>query len=227
MSLKKILVTILVLTISYTWVSAYTEVSCSSDAQFAANACGQCFDGGSREAWNDLWFLSDLWSNQTGDDVLLYKEEQEMPTMINLWWENASWAKSPSDAWFWEYSDDFEALYSDDEQWYILSDWWSVTWLKSRLGYTYSLAKNSADEGANIGMLVFPISTHKIISDWEIIPDADTHNECVLYKSGTPWATVVSTPPEKLPETGPAQYILLLILAMILGFSTIKILNRG
>ena len=226
MSLKKIIVTVIVSTICYTWASAYTEVSCWSDATFAANSCGQCFDWGNKQAWSDLWFLSDLWVNQTGDDVLLYKEEQEMPTMINLWWADSSWVKSPSDAWFWEYSDDFEALYSDTEEGYVLSDGWSVTWIKSQLGYTYSLSNNTAEEWTNIGMLVFPITTHKILSDWEITIDGDTLKECVLYKSGTP-GTVVTTPPEKLPETGPAQYILLLILAMILGFSTIKILNRG
>jgi len=227
MSIKKIIIAWLIISVNYAWAFAYAEVSCSSDDVFAANSCTQCFDWWNKEAWNDLWFLSDTWVNQTGDDILLYKEEQEMPTLINLGWENTSWKKQPNDIGFWEYTDELNDLYSDLEEWYILSNGWSVTWIKSKLGYTYNLAKNTALEWSNIGMLVFPLITRKII-DGELSLDWDTLKECVLYKSWKEWTKTKTevVPTQKLPETGPSEYILLLILAMILGFSTIKILNR-
>lgn len=226
MIIKKVILAISILSISSVPAFAYTEISCSSDPAFAANSCSQCFDWGNKSTGSDLGFLSDVWINGSNNDVLLYKEEQEMPTMINLWGDNASWTQEPTAVNFWEYTDDFNSLYSELEEGYILSSGWKVTWIKSKLGYSYTLSSNTAPEWANIWMLVFPLTTHKLLSDWEITIDGDLHKECVLYKSGEPSEEVI-VPPTKLPDTWPAEYILLLILAMIFGFWVVKIRQRG
>jgi len=226
MKLAKIFSVILILSISYISASAYSEVECSTDATFSANSCNQCFDWWSKEVWSNIGFLSDVWVNTTNNDVLLYKEEQEMPSMVNLWWDATSWSQSPSSTDFWEYSDEFEELYTDEQEWYVLSSGWKTTRIKSKLGFSYSLDTNTANEWENIWLLVFPIVTHKVLSDWEIVIDSTEHKECVLYKSGEETEEVV-VPPKKLPDTWPTEYILLLILAFLLWFGFIKMKSRA
>ena len=222
--LKNILVIGTLVLVATPSFAAYEEIDCSLDKVFSENSCNQCFDWGKKVQWDNLGLLSDLWSNVSDVAKILYKEEQVDPEMINLDSDNVSWSQTTKEG-FWEYTDEFNALYSDTEEGYVLKAGENVTWIKSGLANAYTLDKNTAPENSNIGLLVYPISTHNILADGEITIDNTEHRECVLYKSGEPSEVVVEEP-KKLPETGPAEYILLAILAMILGFGFLQFKAR-
>lgn len=225
---KKILLATAIFSLTSTWVFWYSEVECSSDPAFLENSCNQCFDWWAKEEGVNIGFLSDDWINNTDIKQLIYKEEQSMPRMVNLDWANVSWSQDPSADWFWEYTEDLDALFSQNENGYVLDAGQSVTWLKSKLGYSYKLDKNTASDWANIWMLVYPISVHNIMSDGDMTIDSTVHNECVLYKStSSEVATITSTPPERLPDTWPSEYILLMILAVILWFGFVRFAKRS
>jgi hypothetical protein len=57
------------------------------------------------------------------------------------------------------------------------------------------------------------LNSTNILDNGEVSGDFSDHNECVLYKSGN---KTTPTPPKTLPQTGPAEFFLLLILAMVL-----------
>jgi hypothetical protein len=58
--------------------------------------------------------------NVTDVSKILYKEEQIDPEMINLDSNNVNWIQSPNADEFWTYTDEFNALYSDLEEGYVL-----------------------------------------------------------------------------------------------------------
>lgn len=218
---KKLLVMISLLMITVPSFAAYTEIDCSTaDPVFTENSCNQCFNWSSKIQWDNIWLLSDLWMNVTEVQKIVYKEEQVNPEMINLDSANVSWEQTPNSENFWEYTDEFNTLYSDIEGGYVLDAWSSVTWLESSLSHAYKLDKNTAEAGANIGLLVYPITTHNILADGEITIDSSEHRECVLFTSWEAAEEVVE--PEYLPETGPAEFMLLIIVAMILGFGVLQ-----
>jgi len=226
--IKKIIWTLLISTlINTSFVSAYTEIDCSTDIAFESYSCNQCFDWETKTKWDYIWLLIDDWINPTDTDKILYKEEQRMPEMFNLNPDYVAWSQTPSAEWFWQYSDDFDALYSEEDLGYILEAWKRVTWLESKMGYAYKLDNNAAETNANIGLLVYPITTRVIESNWTPSIIDQEHIECVLFKSA--WASEIETPekPEKLPETGPTEYILLLIIAMILWFGVLRLSSRS
>ena len=224
---KKLLVTATLLSIVTPTFAAYEEVECSTDPVFNQYSCNQCFNWGEKVQWDNLWLLKDVWMNVTDVDKILYKEEQIDPEMINLNKEKVNWIQSPSSNDFWTYTDEFNALYSDTEEGYVLPAWKSVTWIKSKLSSVFNLEKNTAEKWSNIGLLVYPISTHNILKDGEITIDNTEHKECVLFKSWDAAKEVVAPAPKKLPQTGPAEYILLLILSMILGFWVLKFKTKS
>jgi hypothetical protein len=113
-------------------------------------------------------------------------------------------------------------LYSSEFEWYVLPAWQEVTWLKSKLDAAYKLDRNEVANWWNIWLLVYSITTGNILEWWEVSTDFSEHNECVLFKSGD---KVTPTPPPTLPQTGPAEYFLLLILAMVLWFWIVKFKN--
>lgn len=226
--IKKIIWILLVSTlINTSFVSAYSEIDCSSDIAFESNSCNQCFDWGVKNKWDYIGLLVDDWINNTNKDQILYKEEQTMPEMINLNPNLVAWSQTPSEEDFWEYTQEFDSLYSEDDLWYILKAGQRVSWLQSKMWYAYKLDNNASAANANIGLLVYPISTHIIQNDWSPSIDDQEHVECVLFKSA--WASEIETPeqPKKLPDTGPAEYILLMIIAMILWFGFIRLSSRG
>jgi len=53
--------------------------------------------------------------NVTEVQKIVYKEEQVDPEMINLDSSNVTWTQTPDSENFWEYTDEFNALYSDTE----------------------------------------------------------------------------------------------------------------
>lgn len=223
---KKLLAIISLLAIATPSFAAYEEIECSTDTVFSENACNQCFDWGTKMQWDHLGLLSDLWMNVTDVAKILYKEEQVDPEMVNLDVDNVNWTLTPNSENFWDYTDEFNDLYSDLDEWYVLEAGKSITWLKSALSHAFKLETNTSGEWQNIGLLVYPITTHNILADGEITIDNSEHRECVLFKSGEA-AEEEIVPPKKLPETGPAEFMLLAILAMILGFGLLKFRNRA
>lgn len=225
---KKLLLTTTLLAVVTPWFAAYEEVECSTDPVFNQYSCNQCFNWWEKVEWDNLWLLKDLWMNVTDVDKILYKEEQIDPEMINLDKENVNWIQLPNSNDFWTYTDEFNALYSESEEWYVLPAWKSVTWIKSKLSSVFNLEKNTAEKWSNIGLLVYYIYTHNILKDWEIDIDNTEHKECVLFKSWGAAKKVVAPAPKKLPQTGPAEYILLLLfLSMILGFWILKFKTKS
>lgn len=224
---KKILSIVLLSILVLPVASAYEEIDCTSDVVFETNSCNQCFDWGWKNQLDLIGLLRDDWINDSASSMILYKEEQKMPNMVNLNSSNVTWSQTPSTDGFWEYSSDFDALYSEDEEWYILESWNRVTWLESKMWYAFKLDANSAPANSNIGLLVYPISTHLMLDDGTPSIDDDEHKECVLFKSAAAATPVEPEEVERLPDTGPAEWILLWILAMILGFSIMRIKNKA
>jgi len=215
----------LVITPSY---AAYEEIECSNDKVFSEYSCNQCFDWWLKAEWENLWLLIDKWANITDVKEIVYKEEQKDPYMVNLSTWNVTWVQTPDSNNFWEYTDEFNNLYSEADFWYILDPGKSVIWLKSTLSHAFNLEKNTAKTWDNIGMLVYPIVSHNILADWEVSMDENNqHLECVLFKSWKAGEVVVPETPKNLPKTGPAQYILLLFVALIWGFWLLKFRTKS
>ncbi|MDA9129309.1 hypothetical protein N9J72_02425 [Candidatus Gracilibacteria bacterium] len=229
---KQIFASVLVVMIASTNVSfaALDTVSCESDPAFAANSCNQCFDGGTAAEGDNKGFLTDIWENNSDASQVVYKEEQVMPKMIPL--NGSSWTdiKASDSVDFWQYTPEFEALYSDSEEGYVLDAGESVTWIESTLGSAYQLSSSSATAGQNVGLLTYDIGVHNILAGGEPAIETDMYRECVLIKSGvsaptqvTPTDATTPTPapgpgqPTVLPETGP-EYIFLALAALLLGF---------
>ncbi len=222
---KKVLVSSLIASMflsSISFVNAwYEEIDCSTDPVFSEYSCNQCFDWWEKWQNSYIWNLDDVWKNFSTVDQVMYKELQSFPEMMNLNTSKVSWEQTPSSEWFWSYTEEFNALYDEDKAWYVLKAGNEVTWLKSKLGSAYHLARNEASKSSNIGLLVFSITSNNILEDGEISVDDWVHKECVLYKSGDE-KVVKKEKPKELPKTWPEQFFLLLILAMILAFAVLR-----
>lgn len=218
---SKILLAVLLAVSLITPTFAYQEIECSTDLAFSENSCNQCFKGTALSQWSVEWSIFDEWLNDSATDMILYKEIQEDPRLVNLSPDLVQWTQVPSSQGFWEYTSEFDNIYSEAEDGYVLEAGKKITWIKSKLGYGYSVTQNSAAQGENIGMLVFPLTSHALLADGTISEDSDVHNECVLFKSaeGEPENPV---PTPRLPETGPAQFIMLAFFAMLLSFVLVK-----
>ena len=232
-NIKQTLASVLVLMIASTNISfaAVDTVSCDSDPVFSENSCNQCFNGGTAAEGDNKGFLTDIWKNNSDASQVVYKEEQVMPKMIPL--SGASWTeiKASDSVDFWQYTPEFEALYSDSDEGYVLEAGKSVTWIESTLGSAYQLTSSSATAGQNVGIIAYDIGVHNILAGGEPAIETDTYRECVLIKSwvstpavtpSEPWVSAPSTPaapgePTTLPETGP-EHIFLALAALLLGF---------
>lgn len=209
----------------------YEEVDCSTNPVFAENSCwgtDQCFLWWEKLQGDNLWLLTDLWKNVTDVSKIVYKDEQVDPEMINLNTDKVNWTKVPNSEDFWEYTDDFNALYSSEKSWYVLESWKSVNWIQSSLSHAFKLEKNLVPAWSNIWMLIYFITVHNILESWDISLDSNEHKECVLFTS---WESaeeeIVPEEPKKLPETWPAQFILLLVLAMFLSLWVVKFRTKS
>lgn len=221
----KIILSVLLSVVLFTPTFAYETVTCDSDPVFAWNSCTQCFDGKTQSEWDTVGFISDEWINDTQTDMILYKEIQEEPRLVNLSPDSTEWSQVPSSEGFWEYTSEFDNIYSEAEDGYLLKAGKKITWIKSKLGYGYQLGKNSAVADQNIWLLIFPITTHALLADGSISQDDTVHNECVLFKSGTPKEEI--QPITRLPETGPAESAMLILLAMILWFVVLQMKRKS
>jgi len=210
--------------------ASYTELDCKSDTIFTENSCNQCFDWGQQSQDANLGMLSDLWKNNWTVDQALIEAEQDKPSMKSI--NNAVWTQTPDAENFWELTDSVKASFDSKNESYILKAGKSVDWIQSKLGYAYNLTKNTARQWENIGILVYPISTHVLTASGSM-EEAKVHKECVLFKSAWISAPVVQSqtpvnqqPVKQLPKTWP-EHVLLLLLAMILGFGLLKITQKS
>ncbi len=203
----------------------YKEIDCSSDPEFAKYSCNQCFVGWKKAEWEYIWFMEDTWINSTRYDQLMYKEQQKDPKMINLNPSKVEWEQVPSKDSFWKMTDELEALFDNEKDAYLLWKGSSVRWIQMEQWSAYGLKKNKASVWENIWLVVFPIVAHNILEDGSITPETEEHHECVLFKS----AKETKNPPKepkkpikKLPKTGPAEFLILLVLAMVLAFGVLR-----
>ncbi len=206
--------------------AAYKEVSCSSDPLFEQYSCNQCFNWWEQAIWSNIWFLNDKWVNNNDNKQILYKDEQDMPSMKSI--NNTTWKQIPDSENFWEYTSDMDKYYSDEQLWYVLPWKTSVDWLESKQWYAYNLESTDAKKWDPVWVLVYSIAIHNIQWENNVQIKSIKHNECVLFSSATEKndTPVVKTKPKKLPQTWP-QEILLLILAMILAFGVVKFTKKS
>lgn len=228
MSTKQLLATAVLFAVSITSTSAaYDEIECSTDAVFSANACDQCFEWWQKAVGDNVWLIDDEWKNVSNTAKIMYKENQTMPRMLSLGGSN--WSQVPDSDNFWEYTPELEALYSEDDQGYVLEAGANVKFIQSALDSAYLLESSESAQWENIGLLVFPLLSHTMMEDGDISTDDSVHNECVLFKAGASEQEQPTTPstPEPEPkemaqvETGAEAYLILLF-ALILGFVYIK-----
>lgn len=119
--MKKSIVFSLVLSLVFS-SSAYSfeSLDCSSDPVFEANSCNICYHGGEKYEGDYIGLLKDDWVNATDKKRVLYKLEQTMPSLVEFDTQKVTWAYTPSADGFWEYSPEFESIYSEDEDGYVL-----------------------------------------------------------------------------------------------------------
>jgi len=209
--------------------AAYEVLDCSSDPVFNQNSCTQCFRGDAVSEGTDIGFLTDDFLNDDVVSKIVYKEEQNMPNMISLAPSAVSTSQNPTSEDFWEYAEGFNALYSDDEEGYIVPAGSKVTWLQSKLGYSYKVDTNTLDAGENALLLAYTLLTHDVNDGGDITLESEEHKECVLFASaGTPETPITPEEPEtpkELPKTGP-EHIILALVALLLGFGLLR-MRRG
>jgi len=231
MNTKQILASAVLFAVSMTSASAaYPEIECSTDAVFSVNSCDQCFDWSQKAVGDTIGFIKDDWTNTGNVARIFYKEEQTNPEMLSL--GGSVWGQTPDSDNFWVTPEEFEALYSENDQWYILEPGQTTTFIEWSIESAYVLESTDLAQWENAGLLVFPLLSHSLSADGEISDNDTVHKECVLFKA---WANQVAptpspdpgTPTEPAPEnltqveTGAEAYLILLF-ALILGFVYIK-----
>lgn len=215
---------------AYAW---YPEVDCSTNTKFGEYSCNQCFDWWELKWWDVLWFLDDLWVNNTTNDKILYEEEQTMPVMNNL--NGAEFAKEPvEDSKFWEFTSEVKALKDEDLWGYVLKPGSNVVWLKSSMWSAYKMT-TAPTSWKEAWMLVYDILSHNIVWSGSVTDEAP-HKECVLFNWIPQEVTPIPEPVEPTPEpkemtkvqTWP-EHVVLFILALLVWYIIInrrKIFNR-
>lgn len=207
--------------------AAYPKVECSTDSVYSQYSCNECFDWGEVKNGGTIAFLDDVWKNDSSNDKVMFKEDQSLPKMIAL--NSAKFEQNPtSNEDFWEYTSELEALYSTGADGYVLKAGQEVSWLKSTLGSAYKADTATNAKGTNIGLLVFDLMGHNILTDGQIVMSDKPHKECVLYKSAQaeevvtpeiPQPEVAPEPPKEMTQvkTGPEMYFVVLILSFLIG----------
>ncbi len=236
MNTKQILASIILFAVSMTSASAaYPEIECSTDAVFSANSCDQCFDGSQKAVGDTIGFIEDDWTNTGNAARIFYEEEQTSPEMLSL--GGSSWSQTPSSDNFWETPDEFEALYSEINQGYVLEPGQTTKFVQGSLESAYVLESTDLAQWENAGLLVFPLLSHTLSADWVVSSDDNIHRECVLFKAwakqvaavvdpgspANPGSPSIQPTPENLTQVETwAEAYLILLFALILGFVYIK-----
>lgn len=127
--------------------AAYPEVSCSTQKAFESNSCDQCFDGGVLKSGDTLGRLVDTWTNKSSNDQVAFKDEQQMPTIVNIGGSATIWSMNPKDpADFWKFGQNViwtkapAASGATAREQFILAPGKSVNFIEAdALGATYTL----------------------------------------------------------------------------------------
>lgn len=210
------------------WVWNYKETTCDKD-YFISNACNQCFEGWVKAIWEKITGLTDNWNNPNSTEQIIYKDEQKLPEMVNLWaGSKTEWLSNPVEPEkFWKFSD--EIVWTDSATWTwkqeFLLEWNKTTnFLEWDLGASYALQSTEAKENDPVGMLKFSLNYHdtdEAAKEWEM----KTHTECVAFLAWTP------APAKPLPPVTPQEAtkvktwpesIFIILAAMLLSFWLLK-----
>lgn len=183
----------------------YASVACSSNNAFAANSCTQCFDGGKVKTGERLTGLFDTWTNSNSTPQVMYKDEQIMPTMVNLGWGGTEWTSTPSDnTKVWKTTS--EIVWSTPSgsggkaQFFIMpTD--KIKFIEADIGAGYNLVKTDKKNDEPIGLIKFPL-VYRNIDNVGNESATQTHYECVIYKASTT-VTTVTPPPSNPPPSNP------------------------
>lgn len=202
----------------------YSSVDCGSQKFFTDNTCSLCFEGQTVKVWQRLTGLFDTWTNTSGWVQVMYKDEQIMPTLVNLGASsNTKWSPVPSDPTkMWVYTPEIVWMSSTVSPWkqeYLLGSGQKVKFIQQDLGAWYSLLSTDAKAWDYIGMAKFPLYYRDRNIQASTDSDKQAHFECVAYKfdkttSVTPNPKDPSTPIEPTTgmtkaETGPEEMILI------------------
>ena len=215
----------------------YASLECS-DPVFAANKCDLCFDGGGLKTGQKVTDLYDNWSNTTTGSVLLYKSQQELPSLVNLGGSSTVITASPADPTaFWQYGS--EVLWSDsfarsgDKEFEIAAGK-KIQVYTAEVGSSYTLAKSSVKDGDPVMLVKFPITYVGLLPDGGGETESKTHTECIVWRSGTVAAVVppvveTPVPTEETPiptpqpqdmtstKTGPETTVMILLTLLVAG----------
>ena len=214
----------------------YATVSCSSQKYFTDNACTLCFEGGNVKPGQRLTGLFDTWTNTSGGTQVMYKDEQVMPTLVNIGASaNTKWTAVPTDPTkMWIYTPEIIWLNSTvaaGKQEFLIGSGQKVKFIQMDLGAGYTLLNSDAKGGDTIGMVKFPLYYHDRNVQSSTDGEKQAHFECVAFKYSAPATppTTPTTPPTPgevtKPETGPETPILIaaaLFIAFGLMFSLKK-----
>lgn len=208
----------------------YTEVACDKD-YFTTNACNQCFDWWKKAVWEKITNLTDSWTNPNSGEQVIYKDEQVLPELVNLWGNATSWISNPQDSSkFWKFSD--EIIWTDSKTWSwkqeFLLEWGkTVNFLEWDLWATYIMTSTDKKLWEPAGLLKFSIAYHDI-SDAGNEGSKLNHVECVSYLAS---AQAAKAPTPKAKEitkvkTWPDIYILF-FLAFAIAFGFVKLRKKA
>lgn len=209
----------------------YKEVPCDQ-TYFTENSCTQCFDGGKKAVWEKLTWFTDSWTNPNTTEQIIYKDEQTMPALINLWWVGTVWNTNPQEAdKFWKFADEIawtDSATGSGTQEFLLEWSKTVNFLESDLWASYSMQSTDKNEWEPVWLVKFTLNYHDTdenAKEWDI----KTHTECVAYMAWTPVAVQAApeTPKEVTKvKTGP-ESVLLIFAALILWFGLTKLRKRA
>lgn len=182
----------------------YTSVECSTLTAFSENSCNQCFDGGTVKSGQILTGLFDTWSNNNATPQVMYKDEQTMPTMVNLGGANTEWTSKPTDnEKVWQYTTEVvwsSAGSGSTKQSFLIMPGDKVKFIEADLGAGYNLVKTDKKVGDALGMVKFPIN-YRNVSDTGTEGEKQTHYECVVYKAAAVTPAAVTPTPEPTETT--------------------------
>lgn len=217
-----------------TSVGSYQEVACTSDPIFGQNSCNQCFVGKKVKVGDRLSGLKDDWANSTPNKIIAYKNEQKIPQMISL---DAKWVPASADeAKMWKSHSDIVWLPGTDEKGdsVILMPGERKTLIETDLGAGFTLESTTRKAGNIVGLLKFPVVYRTLdVTTGLASTEATTHYECVSYTlEATPEIPEKPIPKKPTPpgatktKTGPAETLLLIVVAFFIAFGLMISLRK-
>ena len=218
-------------------VGDYTSTQCT-DAYFVSNQCDQCFSGGTLKTTQKVSNLYDQWSNTTTGSILLYKSDQQYPSVVNLGGSGTTISSNPVDpSVFWQFGGDIiwtDSFSHTGDKEFEISSGKKIKIHNSDVGSYYSLDSTTVQSGSPVMLVKFPLTYVGLTADGTETAKK-THTECVVYSYGqaapapapapAPVVVVPASVPPPAPEpakmtetkTGPETDILLFVAFALTG----------